>query len=151
MKLNGYNAQIYGGLVYANVEMGNYAKAVALCDKMMSIRPDIRSYSRVSYLCEIHGETEGAIEAMKLAVSAGYPGQEDHARARLTLGNLYQNNGNLTQAQAQYRQILNERPNYPFAIAALAGVEAKKGNPAEAEKLLKMACDIIPEVGFMSN
>ena len=117
MKLNGYNAQIYGGLVYANV---------------------------------IHGETEGAIEAMKLAVSAGYPGQEDHARARLTLGNLYQNNGNLTQAQSQYRQILNERPNYPFANAALARVEAKKGNPAEAEKLLKMACDIIPEVGFMS-
>lgn len=52
----------------------------------MSIRPDLRSYSRISYLREIYGDLDGAIEAMKLAVTAGYPGYEQTAWARLTLG-----------------------------------------------------------------
>jgi hypothetical protein len=54
-------------LVDGNVEMGNYATAIEEADKMISIRPDIRSYSRASYLREIHGDYPGAIDAMKLA------------------------------------------------------------------------------------
>lgn len=76
MKLNPYNAQNYGVLVDANVELGNYDEAVKMADKMVSIRPDLRSYARVSYLREIHGDVDGAIEAMKMAVDAGFPGQE---------------------------------------------------------------------------
>ena len=76
--INPYNAFIYGLLVDGNVEMGNYKKAVENSDSMVSIRPDIRSYSRISYLREIHGDYPGAIEAMKLAVGAGMPGDETH-------------------------------------------------------------------------
>ncbi|MDH3652180.1 MAG: tetratricopeptide repeat protein, partial [Saprospiraceae bacterium] len=85
VKLNNYNAQIYGVLVDAHVELGDYDMAVRMADKMVSIRPDLRSYSRVSYLREIHGDLEGAIDAMKLAVSAGYPTYEETAWAKLTL------------------------------------------------------------------
>jgi pentatricopeptide repeat protein len=53
--LNPYNAQIYGALVDAYVELGQYEKAIEMADKMVSIRPDLRSYSRVSYLREIYG------------------------------------------------------------------------------------------------
>ncbi|MEP6597196.1 MAG: hypothetical protein ABJA71_14685, partial [Ginsengibacter sp.] len=42
--INPYNAFIYGILVDANVEMGDYKKAVEYSDSMVSIRPDIRSY-----------------------------------------------------------------------------------------------------------
>lgn len=146
--LNPYNAYIYGCLVDANVEMGNYTKAVELCDKMVSIRPDLRSYSRVSYLREIHGDMQGAIEAMDMAVKAGYPGYEQTEWARLQLGHLYERSGNLVAAEKQYQMCLAARENYPFAIAALAGIEEKRGNPAKAETLLKQAADIIPEVGF---
>ncbi len=45
-----------------------------MLNRMVSIRPDIRSYSRISYLREIHGDIPGAIEAMELAVEAGAPG-----------------------------------------------------------------------------
>lgn len=148
VELYSYNAQIYGVLTDAYVELGDYENAVKMADKMMSIRPDLRSYSRVSYLREIHGDTEGAIDAMKLAVSAGYPGYEETAWTRLTLGELYEQYGSLPEAEAQYQRILSERPNYPFAIAALAGVAEKKGDMQQAEKLLKQACSIIPEVGF---
>ena len=146
--LNNYNAQIYGVLVDAHVELGNYTEAVKMADKMVSIRPDLRSYSRISYLREIHGDMQGAIEAMQLAVAAGYPGQEQSEWARLTLGNLFESIGDLDQAANHYQTSLKNRENYPFAIAALANVETQKGQIEKAEMLLKDACSIIPEVGF---
>ncbi len=148
VELNPYNAQIYGVLTDAYVELGDYEKAVEMADKMVSIRPDLRSYSRVSYLREIHGMPEEAIEAMTMAADAGYPGYEETAWARLTLGELYEKYGRPEQAEEQYLRILSERKNYPFAIAALANIEMERGNYEKAEKLLKEACDIIPEVGY---
>ncbi len=148
LNINNHNALIYGVLIDANVEMGNYKEAIKMADKMNSIRPDLRSYARVSYLREIHGNVEGAIEAMKLAVSAGYPGLEETAWCRLTLGNIYETYGDLDSAAAQYQTALDERPDYPFAIAAQAGIAMKKGDYKEAEVLLKNACEIIPEVSF---
>lgn len=149
--LNPYNAQIYGALVDAHVELGQYAKAVEMADKMVSIRPDLRSYSRVSYLREIHGQVDGAIEALNMAIAAGVPGQEATAWARLTLGNLYQTYGDWKNAGLQYRMILAERPDYPFALAALAEVEMHQKQYAAAEELLKKACAIIPEVGYFEQ
>ena len=61
-KINPYNALIYGILVDGNVEMGNYKAAVENSDKMDSIRPDIRSYSRISYLREIYGDYPGLLK-----------------------------------------------------------------------------------------
>lgn len=148
VRLYSYNAGIYGSLTDAYVELGDYENAVKTVDKMMSIRPDLRSYSRISYLREIHGDVPGAIEAMKLAVSAGYPGYEQTAWTRLTLGNLYESQGKLDEAEGQYNTILQNRPNYPFAVGALAGIAEKRGDLKKAESLLKEACAIIPEFGF---
>src|SRR6186713_2381991 len=68
LALNSHSANAYGVVIDANVETGQYEKAVEYADKMVSIRPDLRSYSRVSYLREIYGQVQGAIDAMKLAV-----------------------------------------------------------------------------------
>ncbi len=146
--LNPYNTHTLGVMVDAYVELGAYEEAVEVVDKMVNIRPDIRSYARVSYLREIHGDVDGAIEAMKLAIKAGYPGFEETCWARLTLGDLYKTYGDLEQAAYQYQKALDERPNYPFAIAALAGLKIEKGDYKEAEKQLQKAIDLIPEVGF---
>nr|MDQ3049082.1 hypothetical protein [Bacteroidota bacterium] len=48
--LNPNSAFVYGLMCDAYVELGQYDKAVEMADKMVSIRPDIRSYARVSYL-----------------------------------------------------------------------------------------------------
>ncbi|HET9279843.1 MAG TPA: tetratricopeptide repeat protein, partial [Flavitalea sp.] len=64
VSINPYNAFVYGVLVDAYVEMGDYESAVESLEKMISIRPDMRAYARVSYLREIHGDYPGAIEAM---------------------------------------------------------------------------------------
>ncbi len=121
-KINTHNPFIYGLLIDGNVEMGNYDEAVKFSDKMVSLRPDIRSYSRISYLREIFGDYPGAIEAMKLAVEAGLPGQDNTEWTRIQLGHLYENVGKFDSAGIQYAQSLFYRPGYAPAISGLGHV-----------------------------
>jgi tetratricopeptide (TPR) repeat protein len=148
IKINAYNAQLYGVLVDANVELGNYKEAISFADKMMAIRPDLRSYSRVAYLREINGDVEGAKKAFTMAIEAGYPGYEETAWAMHTYGELLLRYDNVDQASQVYQTILQERENYPFAIAAQADIAIKKNDLAGAEKLLNQAIKIIPEVSY---
>lgn len=122
--INPYNAFIYGLIIDGNVEMGNYSAAVENADKMVSIRPDIRSYSRISYLREIHGDYPGAIEAMKMAVTAGLPGDESTEWCRVQLGRLYENTGEIKNAEMNYMMAIDNRPGYAHALAGLARVAA---------------------------
>ncbi|RYU84345.1 tetratricopeptide repeat protein [Hymenobacter persicinus] len=136
--INPNNAFVYGLLCDANVELGRYAEAVKMADKMNQVRPDLRSYSRVSYLREIYGDYPGAIEAMDMATKAGYAGLEQTEWARTTLGHLYESTGDLLQAEKQYRQALLERPYYAYALAGLGRVEkARKNYPAAIDYFRK--------------
>ena len=120
--VNPYNAFIFGVITDSYVELGEYDKAIEAADKMMSIRPDLRSYSRVSYLREIYGDYPGAIEAMKLAVEAGAPGDESTAWAAVHLGQLYERIGDFANAEMCYKITLEDRPNYAYAYAGLAHI-----------------------------
>lgn len=141
-------AAIYGVLIDAHVELGDYDAAVQLSDKMVGMRPDLRSYSRISYLRELHGDPKGAIEAMDLAVKAGMPGYEQTAWCRVTLGDLQETYGDLAAAEMQYTIVLQERPDYPFAYAGLASVAQRRGELDKAMEYLDKAIELIPEVGF---
>ena len=127
-----HNAFVYGVLVDGNVEMGNYDSAVLCAQQMMDIRPDLRSYARASYLREINGDYPGAIEAMKLAIEAGAPGDEATEWSRIQLGHLYENTGDLKSAEMNYQIALNERPGYMHAYAGMArlAMAAKDYNKA---------------------
>ncbi len=146
--INPNSAFVYGLKCDAFVELGNYKEAIIVCDKMISIRPDIRSYSRVSYLREIHGDYKGAIQAVKLAVTAGYPGLEQSEWARMILAHLYENIGQLDSAEIQYKIALVERPNYPFAIAGLGNIAKQKNNYKQAIVQYEKAKLIITEFSF---
>ena len=120
--INPHNAFIYGLLTDAYVELGNYKGAVEMSDKMESVKPDIRSYSRASYLREIYGDYPGSIEAMKLAVAAGPAGAEGTEWARTQLGHLYELTGDIKNAENLYRLSLGYRPGYAYAYSGLARV-----------------------------
>ncbi len=148
--MNDFNSGIYGALVDANVELGNYDEAVKDCDKMISIRPDLRSYSRASYLRQIYGQNAGATEAMKMAVEAGMPGAENTEWARTNLADLYANTGNLDSASTLYRTTLLYRPNYPYAFMGLAKIEKAKKNYDGAIAYTTSAIKIMSEAAFVS-
>ncbi len=146
--INPDNAYVYGVLVDANVELGNYEEAVKVSDKMQSIKPSLESYSRASYLREIYGDYPGAIEAMKMAVQAGLPGSEPYCWSKKTLAHLYEKTGKWDEAEKQYEDILVIRPSYAFALEGLARVEKVRKNYPKALGLLKQAADIMPEFSF---
>ena len=150
-QLNPHYSFVYGLLCDANVEMGNYTEAVASADKMVSTRPDIRSYSRVSYLREIHGDVPGAIEAIKLAISAGYPGAEDKSWARMVLAHLYEDSNELDKAEEQYQITLSERPEYPFALAGLGKIAHYKKEYPKAIEYYEKAKVVMADASFFEE
>ncbi len=117
--INPYNSFVYGMIVDGNVEMGYYDSAVASAQQMVNVRPDLRSYSRISYIREIYGDYPGAIEAMQLAVKAGAPGEEGTAWTKVQLGKLYEDIGDTAHADMYYTMTQDERPNYAYGLAGL--------------------------------
>jgi len=148
---NSYSAFAYGVLVDAHTELGEYDEAVQASDKMLGLRPDLRSYARASYLRELHGDHAGAIAAMRMAVDAGVSGQESRAWVLYHLGMLYAQAGKLDTAAYIFNGTLEERPNYAYALSGLAQMNAAKQNYNEALRLLKLAHEATPEHVFLEQ
>ncbi len=148
VKRNPYNAFVYGLLCDANVELGHYDEAVKMADKMNQVRPDLRAYARVSYLREIYGDVPGAIQAMGMATEAGYIGLEQTEWARVQLGHLYENSGDLARAESFYRQALEGRPFYAYALAGLGRVAAARQDYPAAIKNLEQARATVKDYAF---
>lgn len=149
--INPDNAYVCGVLVDANVELGKYQDAIAMCDKMLQLKPSLEAYSRASYLREIHGDYPGAKQAMMMAVQAGVPGMESEEWARVALGDLYLNTGNLDSAQTEYETALSVRPQYPNAEIGLAKIEKAKRNYDAAIKHTENAIRIVSQAAYVSQ
>lgn len=130
--INPYKSAVYGVIGDAQVELGRYDEAKATIQTMVDLRPDLSSFSRVSYIRELTGDLPGAIELMQRAVNAGAPGTEGAAWTRVQLGNLYFNSGDLSAADREYRHTLAELPGYIHARAGLAKVQAARGDYSPA-------------------
>ena len=123
------DADVYGAITDANVELGNYAEAVAAAQKMVDLRPDTSAYSRIAYLRSLHGDTVGAIKAMKVAVRAADPGdREAMAWCRVQLGNELLNAGQSIEAEREYDQALLIFPGHHLASEAKARSRAAAGD-----------------------
>lgn len=137
-------SRIYGVIGDAQVELGRYDEALQSIQAMVDKRPDLSSYSRVSYVRELHGQVKNAIKAMEEAVSSGGPFAENTEYVRIQLGNLYFNSGDLAQAERTYQTSLKDLPDYVFALGGLGRVRAAQGRYDEAIELFRRAVDRIP-------
>jgi len=151
VSLNPHNSFGYGVLTDANIELGNYEAAVKNADKMVSIRPDLRSYSRISYLREIFGDYQGAIEAMLMAVESGLPGLEQTEWARVYLGKLYEQTGELSIAESLYETSLLFRPHYGYGLAGLGRIAKSKMNLSKAVKYFNEAKFSLKDYSFSAE
>ncbi len=141
---NPYRAQAYGVIGDGQLELGRYGEAAQTIQKMVDLRPDIASYSRVSYVRELNGDMPGAIDAMSRAVVAGNPGSEARAWAQVQLGLLHFDRGDLTRAEVEFNGVLSYLPNYPHALAALARIRNAQGNTSAAIQLYERALKLLP-------
>lgn len=148
---NPHNAFSHGILVDALVELGEYESAVKICDQMLRLRPDLRSYARAAYLRELHGDLPGAQQVMKMACDAGMPGQENRAWALYQLGKLHFNEGKLDTARFIYEGILQERPGYAHALSGMAQILHARGDHDGAIALLKRIYNDVPDHAFLEQ
>ena len=148
-QINPDRTYAYGVIADAQVELGRYEEAVQTLQTMVDLRPDMSSYSRISYLRELNGDTEGALEMMQLAVESGTPGSENTAWTRTQLANLHFNSGDLEGAELAYQRTLQERPDYVYALAGLGRVRAAQGNMDEAIQYLNRATNLMPLPEFV--
>lgn len=146
-----YSPDVYGVLCDAYVELGQYEKAVVVCDKMLSLKPDLRSYSRASYLRELNGELEAAIDAMRMAADAGVTGHENRAWVLYNLANLYLQSGKVDTAEFIYNGILEERPGYAYAFSGLAKVMIARNDYSKAIEHLNNANEYLDDHLFFER
>ena len=71
----------------AQIELGRYDEAGQTIQRLVDLKPALASYARVSYFRELHGDVDGAVAAMRLAVSAG-GSPEGTAYVQTLLGDL---------------------------------------------------------------
>jgi tetratricopeptide (TPR) repeat protein len=129
--INLYNANVYGVIGDAQVELGRYDDAFATFQTMVDTLPSVASYARVSYARELLGDVPGAIRAMAAARDlAGTPA--DTAWANYQLGELAFNRGDLDGAKAAYRRGAAADATYVPPSAGLAKVAWAEGHLRKA-------------------
>ena len=128
----------------AAIELGRYTQAFASFQKMGDLRPGLASYSRASYSRELLGDLPGAIEAMRLAVSAGAPQDEATNWARVQLGHLSFLTGDLDGAEREYELSLRLLPGYVHGLGGLGKVAAARGNLSVAAGFYTRALAVAP-------
>src|SRR3954469_19963446 len=133
-----------GVIVDAQVELGRYGDATRTLPTMLDEKTNLSSYARVSYFRELHGDLDGAVRAMRLAVSAGGAAPENVAYVQTLLGQLELARGRLGAASSAYRQALYSFPGYAPASAGLARVDAARGRVGPAIRRLRGVVTRLP-------
>jgi tetratricopeptide (TPR) repeat protein len=137
-------AKPLGVIVDALVELGRFDAAGRALQQMVDRKPNLDSYARVSYFRELHGDLPGAIEAMRLAASAGGDARENLAYVQTLLGNLELARGRVGAARDAYRLALSRYPEYAPAQAGLARADAARGDLAAAIRRYERVVERLP-------
>ena len=122
----------YPALVDGLIETGRYAAAARALDRFTTLRPGLAAYSRISYFRELHGDLDGAAQALRLAIAAGAGTAEGSAYVRVLLANLNAQRARYGAAVAGYREALALDPANRAAEAGLALLVAGRGDLGQA-------------------
>jgi len=127
----------------AQVELGRYEAARRSIQRLVDTKPGLAAYSRASYFRELSGDQAGAIEAMRLASSAG-GAPENVAYVQVLLGDLELGRGRIDAARLAYTAALRSLPGYPAGMVGLARADAAGGDLGRAAARLRRAAELLP-------
>ena len=80
----------YGLLGDVLMEQGRLDEAVGSYQKMIDLRPDLQSYTRVAHLRWLKGDLDGAMAVMRMAVTSGSPRDSEPTAWAYTRLGVYQ-------------------------------------------------------------
>ena len=127
VRLSPYDADAYGVVGDAQLELGRYRAAFSSFQRMVDTRPDLASYARVSYALELRGDVSGAITAMRAAYGVA-SGPSDTAWAAAHVAKLHLGDGRLGRAIAWFRRARSADPTSIEAQAGLAFTAWARGD-----------------------
>ena len=117
----------------ALLELGDYAAATDAYQSALDMQPDLRSYSRGSYIRWLHGDVNGALELMEQAMQAAGPGgREPLAWCFVEVGDMLRRRGKYRAASNAAERALSLVAGYLPARALRARVNGKLGVRDEA-------------------
>ncbi|HZO12759.1 MAG TPA: tetratricopeptide repeat protein, partial [Polyangiaceae bacterium] len=132
----------------AHLELGDYKDALAAYQKALDLRPDLRSYNRAAHLRWLHGDVEGAIDLLELAIEAGSPRDpEAMAWCYVDLGEIYRKLGDGKRALRAAQRARTLISDYRPALVLEARARLLLGDADKAVKLLERAVAHHPRVG----
>jgi tetratricopeptide (TPR) repeat protein len=137
---------VYGYLVDANVELGNYKAAVAAAQWMLDLRAgNIPGLTRAGYLRELYGNLPGALELMQMAFDSTATNEtEDRAWLLTQMAHLNVVSGDLAKAEMYANGALSLFPNYHYALGTLAQIRVAQKRYDEAVTLLRQRYTAAP-------
>lgn len=139
-----YSSFAHGMVADALIELGRYAAAAESLQTMVDLRPDIGSFSRISYLSELRGDVDGAIAGMRRAAQSGGAFGDGAAWARFQLGELYLSVGKVDAAATEFDRASQIAPNYYLPKVGLARVAAARGDLQQAISIYSEVVDRYP-------
>lgn len=126
------------------MEMGRYAEAERVYQRMLSSRADLTSYNRMAWYTFVTGDSAHALSWMALAVQAGSPVPENLAWCLVEFGDMLAKTGHSDEALGEYRKALVTVPGYHRALAALGRRYAAGGEFDKAIDNFRKAQTVIP-------
>ncbi len=136
------DAFAFGILVDANAELGNYDEAVKAAQKMVDLKPNSASYSRVAHMRSLHGDHAGAVKMLITAARTADPqDKEAQSWCLMQLGKEYFKVGDLERANKVVDESLAISPNYPHSLIEKARYLAAAGDLDGAEARLRQATE----------
>lgn len=142
------DAFAYGVLFDSYMELGKYEDAERAGQRMVDLKPDLASYSRVSQYRWLIGDIKGACILMQRAIDAGGPFMENTAWCRTQLADMYFKSGSNLAAEQVYAAVLVAMPGYRHALAGMARIRIAQGRLDEGAELIKKAQAGTPAIPY---
>ena len=137
--------QVETALVDTLVELGDYAQANAMVQKLMKAHPSAIVYARRSYLKSLQGNQVEAIAAMRQAINLANPrDREGLAWYYVHLGTELLNAGQLSAGEQAIDQALQIFPEYPLALSAKGRARLTANDGAQAVTFYERSLAQIP-------
>lgn len=127
----------------ALIELGHYQDAEAELEILLRREPGLPAFARLSYFRQIHGDIDGAIDAMRQAATAGESSTADEAEVRSILGDLLYLRGDADGAAIEYELARALRSDLSGPQLGLARVDVARGDlVAAATRLDALTADV---------
>jgi tetratricopeptide (TPR) repeat protein len=139
---NPFVHRYYGLAVDAQVELGQYEKAVATLQRMADQNPDAGVMARIAYVREIHGDMDGAKQAMEQVIAESVGGGENRAWDLAELARLWLPS-DPAKADTLYAQALTFYPRFAPALAGRARAAMELGHADTAAAFAQQATEVL--------